>query len=113
MKDTEIHKGLENKEIRDFLAKSLVDAQSYEQLQQRPYEKSNEWLIENQRTIIKNAETEIKRLETFKAVAVLAEKFGYSEFDVSDYVQKTGKFWRSFFGTENEYDNFILFFQSN
>ena len=27
MKDTEIHKSLENKEIRDFLAKSIVDAE--------------------------------------------------------------------------------------
>jgi len=109
MKDTEIHEGLENKEIRDFLSKSIVDV--YKEKGRAPlftYDSENVFdnSIKHTKLQIKNLESEVVKLETLKSVGILAKNMGWEEFDISDHISKTGKMYRNFFGTEKEFEKF-------
>lgn len=111
MKDTEIHNGLENKEIRDFLSKSIVDANNINinKTVNCLHDNAFDNYIEAQRCIIENANALIQQYEIFKAVKTIANNQNWKEFDVSDFVKKTDNTWcRTFFGTEIEYDNLII-----
>ena len=117
MKDTEIHNGLKNKEIRDFLATNIVNAYNKERennLKIPSISNLNglDWAIERAKMVIKNKQNELERLEIYKAVTLLAKKYGWSEYDVSDYVVKSdgNKLHWNFFGTQKEYN---LFLQTN
>ena len=116
MKDIEIHNGLENKEVRDFLAKSIIDAAKIDVNKQvAPYHESNwDYFIAQQKCIIENSNSLIKRYEVFKSVETIAKLQNWQEFDISEIVERTdGKFHRSFYGTQSEFDNFKKTLKSN
>lgn len=118
MKDTEIHNGLDNDLLRDFLSKSSVE--SYEHVKsnkKNPPSHSEfkgatsglDWSISSALVRISNEKLELDRLEKLKAILIIAGMNDWEEYDVSDHVSKTSydSFCYSFFGTKDEYDNFM------
>lgn len=112
MKDTEIHNGLSDQNIRDFLSQQLV-LNFEEQMQNKKktiqhFEPSLEWAIQDTEAHIEYLK---KRAEFFKsqqAILILIEKNGWREFDVSDYVSKDyGNMAMTFIGTDKEHNNLI------
>lgn len=109
MKDTDIHVGLPNREIRDFLSKhTSIDPPKIER--NKPPVTMTSYI--DQRIFglyedIKVALEEIKQLEDIKAIDGMLEMLGYEEWDVSDFVQKSGDNWLSFIGAREEYDNLL------
>lgn len=114
MKNSQIHKGLKDKEIRDFLAHQLVELFEEEttnnKLKVLPY---NEDIFE---TLIQRTEQEIeclkKRLQIYRdrqAIVVLIKKQGWEEFDISDETEKDSLHMLkiSFIGTEKEYNHLL------
>lgn len=114
MKNSKIHEGLENKEIRDFLSLSLVklfDRECNNKKEIIPYDKENPF-----ETLIKNDEEQVKLLlknidinKEKLAIIKLIKNNGWEEFDISDYTQNdTGyRLWMSFIGTKEEYEKFM------
>lgn len=107
MKDIEVHKGLKYSELRDVLAKLISDAaariESPEYNNNLPQWDTN---IDYCRQQIKYHESLIEKYETYKAVQLIAMEYNWEEFDISEFVEKTGRRWRSFFGTKTEFDKF-------
>lgn len=121
MKDIEIHNGLDNKEIRDYFSKGLIDFETEERnlLQEFQEEKRESYqhivrgdVLSYVQNSIKQSELEIKlhtkllAIQQRKlAVFILIREKGWSEFDVSEHVTKTldGVMTMSFIGTEEEY----------
>jgi len=115
MKDSEIHNNLENKEIRDFLSKTMVDSYHKHHNNKKNFEFSPDknnlgQIIERLKIDIYNSNSELKYLETFKAITNIANSNGWTEYDVSDFVSKehSDMMYRNFFGTEEEYKHFML-----
>ena len=112
MKDTDIHIGLENKEIRDFLSKSITDAYQKD-VDLRQIVQSGltgyDQFIERTKINIQNLQNELEKFETFKAINKLAKNEGWDEYDVSDHVIKDSYriICHNFFGTEEEYRKFL------
>ena len=113
MKSTEIHEGLENKEIRDFLSMTFV--KSFEESTKSKMKDIDGNLkgidlriavVERDLAAINN---ELTGLKEMKAVQIIVEKQGWQEFDVSDETfNDTGyKMWMNFIGTQKEYDKLI------
>ena len=113
MKDTEIHNGLDKKEIRDFLSESIVKVYNKEIDNRKEYDFNGlsglDISIKRLKIQIHNNENELNKLNTLKAVLTLSKNFNWEEWDVSDFVEKTDKrLCRNFFGTEEEYNNFMI-----
>ena len=108
LKDTEIHNGLVEKELRDFFAKSIVDVEKKCKYPDYVYNDSNEFenMILRKKREIRHNLLDLERLETYKAVRDLSTLKGWNEYDISNYLHKTGYVWRNFFGTENEIRTF-------
>lgn len=118
MKNTEIHQELSEKDLRDFLTKSLADnnlkriAIGNDPKYAYTYKTTNNLIIGLDRAIA-NSEKELKKvtlkIELYKkdrAICQIIEMKGWKEFDVSDYVIKDYEDWYlSFIGTEEEYEN--------
>jgi len=107
MKDTEIHNGLEQKELRDFFSESIYKTNfDTTELSEKKY-KINDYdcLIENLKIDLSKINSEIKKYETLKSIFLLMKNMGWDEFDCSDFTIRTGKFYRSFIGTKKEYDD--------
>ena len=112
MKDTEIHNGLPEKEIRDFFSESIGDLSMPSDNLSKTYVPWNEKdpyknIIDNLKIDLINTEEEIKRYEHLRSVVTLVKSKGWNEHDCSDYVSKTGKYWKSFIGTEEEFEKFM------
>lgn len=108
MKNSEIHEGMDQKEVRNFLSLQLAtayDAWSTPQPSMpSPSEMSTlDWAILSAKRARDLAGEQIKRLEQQKAVLILIEKMGWHEFDVSEMTTKDSAWWFSFIGTEDEY----------
>jgi len=115
MKSTEIHNGLVNKEIRDFLSKSLVNIFEEECNNKKVITQYGGDIIGFDRAIM-DTENEIvflnKKLELLKqkqSVIKLIKMNGWDEFDVSEYTyNNTAKRqWMNFVGTESEYNTLV------
>jgi len=110
MKNSEIHSGLDKKEIRDFLSLALVkifEAITINAPKIIPFDEKNpkEWSIKEADEQIKYYQRRKELLTEQLAVIKLIEYRSWLEFDVSDYTQKDLKYktWMSFIGTEDEY----------
>lgn len=111
MLDTNLHDGLESKILRDFFQTQLYDANfsvvpeliSNEKLRNNHIE----WSIDRSEQIIKIEEFKLKHLKNKSALINLMAVQGWEDFDISDYVGKSNKFWKSFIGTKEEYDTLI------
>ena len=88
-KNSEIHEGLDQSEVRNFLAHQLAEA----------------WGSQSAKNMKDLSERQIKNLEHKKAVLILIEKMGWEEFDVSEMTTKDMAWWWSFIGTKEEYQN--------
>lgn len=116
MKNSKIHLGLENEEIRNFLSLAMV--KNYQQefgnkKQIEPYRPTEDGSF---MYIISNCENEIKfhtkRLQLLKekeAIFTLIRMQGWEEFDVSVETDKDLEYTlkMNFVGTQSEYDGFI------
>lgn len=112
MKNSKIHEGLENKEIRDFLSMSIVKSFATESSNKKVYV---DYRDEN--FLVKNAEAEVafwtKQLEICRersAITTIIKNNGWNEFDVSDETENDIIEYRmkmNFIGTESEYDDLL------
>ena len=114
MKDTQIHEGLENETLREVISIGLLKSHSdkYPDKPMQMYPKGDKigtilWSIEQKREDIKKKEFEIEKQVRQLAYITLMEDKGWIEHDTSDYLAKTGVWFKSFIGTEEEYDNLI------
>jgi hypothetical protein len=111
MKDTEIHNGLPDKEIRDFFSESIGDLSTPENHVTKvyvPWNKDDPYknIIDNLKIDLINTQEEIKRYEHLRSIFTLVKSKEWSEHDCSEYVSNTAKNWRSFIGTEEEFKKF-------
>lgn len=107
MKNSEIHIGLDQSEVRDFLAQQLENTwNTSPKPENMPSPNTMEildWAILSAKNAGKLAAAQVKNLEEKKAVNILIKKMGWQEFDVSEMTTKDMDSWWSFIGTEEEY----------
>lgn len=109
MKNSEIHAGLDQKEVRDFLAKEMaksciphntkIPIGSLDPL---------DWAIEHAKNARDLADIQIRNLELRKAILILIKKMGWEEFDISDYVTLDFDMYLNFVGTKKEHEILII-----
>jgi len=112
MKNSDIHEGLSQKHIRDFLAMSLLKSYQDETNNKKDYsalagmDNSIEKAIAIAKADIKFLENYVENLENKKAIWKLIELNGWQEHDVSDETEKNIVGYNlamNFIGTEKEY----------
>lgn len=111
MKDTDIHNGLPDAIIRDFLSQQLVNIFDEEvKIQNEPCAQGKTPLetILNRHIHEANKHTKLAECVRNKmGIVALIKVKGWDEFDVSDQVIKADKsatLYRNFIGTEEEYN---------
>lgn len=109
MKDTEIHDGLSEKEVRNFLSEQIMIhvMPDFRQHEYKPGEDAYVVALNNARIDMMNAQLEISRCETMIGIRNILKSKGWEEFDCSNHVVQTGKNWRNFLGTEEEFNKFM------
>ncbi len=115
MKNSEIHTGLPQRELRDFFAIStsrIFDTEmSLKKAPSVPYIKGDSfsWGIKDAENEIIFQKNRIEIIKEKQALAQLIKSSGWSEYDVSDETQKDlmYKLHLNFIGTKKEYDAFI------
>jgi len=119
MKNSEIHNGLERGEIRNFLAKSLIDAtvrSNNNRPSSVPYDEKRglECLILNGEVQIEYWKKYVEIMKQIQAIEQLIYLSNWQEFDVSDETIKDNPGgWMSFIGTEKEYNNLLKTIKTN
>ena len=110
MKNSEIHKGLDKKEVRDFLSKQMADSSLPWKEPEGQINSSDpiEWGIERAKIAIGFGNFQLKNLEIRKAIIILINKMGWEEFDVSEYVILEGNRYLHFIGTKEEHEKIYL-----
>lgn len=112
MKVNEIHNGLENFHIRDFLSKTLVDVlhkdlDSTNRKKVPPFNKEDpmQWAIDQANLEIDFWKFQLEKATAKKAVIELIKMNGWKEHDLSEYVELEDNqiFFPAFIGTEEEY----------
>jgi len=113
MKNSEIHKGLDKEEIREFLSVALVkNFSGYKQPDyKRNYDAENPVLtsLNFAKQDLDCAKQKYYQAQSLFAVTRLIEICDWKEFDVSDETMQDVELehWRSFIGTQEEYDTLI------
>jgi hypothetical protein len=110
MKDTEIHIGLPEKEIRDFLSSQICEILCPTKRKEHSWPEKDVWVnsLHNAKIDLENAKNEIFRCEKMIGINRILESFGWSEHDCSNFVSRTDKFiWKNFIGTHEEFKNFM------
>lgn len=114
MKDTEIHNGLDNQILRNYLSQSMVDSivKGFDNvIAPVPYnENSLQWAKESAIAQIEQLQRTVKITEIKQAIMLLTQEQGWSEHDVSDYVQSSysSRLHMTFVGTEAEHNDFMV-----
>ena len=101
MQNSEIHNGLENNEVRDFLGKELHLCRMNGGCNSEEYIK----MLELQ---IIEAKIRIDVCKRLTALSQLINFKGWSEFDISDRIYYNKSTYIPFIGTQEEYDNLIV-----
>lgn len=112
MKDTEIHIGLEQKEIRDYISISLNKLMEEALSLKRKHIPliTNDvywWRILDTKAEIEHQQKLLETHKSLYAIHHMMKHYNWSEYDVSDYVEITddSKLLRlSFIGTKDEYE---------
>jgi len=107
MKNTEIHTGFDQKEVRDFLAKQMAKSlMPRKQKDARSFASMDpiDWAIERKKNARDLATDQIKDLETRKAIRILILNMGWEEYDPSDHVDLDTKMYWCFIGTKLEFE---------
>ena len=110
MKNTEIHIGFDQKEVRDFLAKQMAKSQiprKQRDMKQFASMDPIDWAIESAKNARDLATDQIKDLETRKAIRTLILNMGWEEYDPSDHVTLDTKMYWCFIGTELEFEDLL------
>ena len=118
MKDIDIHNGLPQQEIRDFLSQSILKTYVRERQNKKveiPYIKEDTWqwsILDTEAQIAERQEY-LKILKERQAIVLLIKNNGWQEYDVSDYVEASysNESWMNFIGTEAEYKGFMKNFE--
>ena len=97
MKNEEIHKGFNQSEIRDLLARELRDSKKRGGIGGDYTEKYLEEQIESMKETL-------KYVRKTNALQLLVEEMGWEEWDISEYVPYNEETYFSFIGTEKEYN---------
>ena len=127
MKDTEVHNGLDGKEMRDFYQETLV---SYNAKQSA----IDKLLVEERQAVYKlhrndkfgvlrrnidrlsveskHTQESLKMAECILGLFLTMDGLNWKDHDMSDYISCSGEHYRSFIGTQEEFDNFIKQFDN-
>jgi hypothetical protein len=113
MYNNNIHDGLPQSEIRNFLAIQLKDCQLRNNGFKKsipPWNNDNPYdsIIIRAKEDVKELENRIECYEDIKGIAALIKIMGWKEFDVSDETISYNREWMSFLGTQEEYDHLLL-----
>jgi hypothetical protein len=116
MKNSEIHKGLPEENLREYLGMQLVELYGKSILNKKesiPYNKKEpfEWGIRNSELEIEFLQRDIIIRKNISAVLRIISMNGWNEFDVSDHVEKDVDGWMSFIGTEKEHSELMSLLQ--
>lgn len=121
IKDTEVHNGLEGKEMRNFYqetlvnyyARELANGKKREQAKREAYANISIDKFDVLRRMTKVAEIELEYAQenlkiTECRLGLLQTMYGlnWKEFDMSDYIPCSGQHYRCFIGTDEEYEKF-------
>jgi len=114
MKNSDIHNGLPQKEIRDFLSMTLLnvfEAECDNKKEILPYDGRSaiEWAIRDIESQIAQLQKSLTLKKQMLAVTQLISKNDWQEFDVSDETTKDlGRtFSMGFIGTKSEYEKLL------
>ena len=123
MKDTEVHIGLSQKEIRDTYQELLVGYTEKDNKLSNTYQEKKTELYKNPidktdfgylRLSIKQRQNELEYAkgkldlaEMLLGLQLMIRHFGWEEHDMSEYVGASGLYFRSFIGSKQEFENFI------
>ena len=114
MKNSEIHNGLEKKEIRDFLATTYVDilkreCETKSDISSLPKDNNDPYVcaIAHAELKLSEAKESLMFLKQRHGVSMLVKMNGWISCPVAGYVEKEGGLWMDFIGTEKEYVAFI------
>jgi len=114
MKNSEIHKGLPECEIRDFFASMLAgifDKECENKKHTIPYDGKNpfEWSIKDDEAQIEMLRTKIKLTQQKMALITLMKERDWKEHDVSDDTERDlpYRLHLSFIGTDEEHEKLL------
>jgi len=114
MKNSQIHLGLPNSDLRDFFSISLVKncVEEFKNKKEIIELKVREWAIKDCENEISFHQRRLQLLKEKFSILTLIKMQGWDEFDVSDETEKDlwsngYSTYMSFIGTRQEYDNFI------
>ena len=120
MKNSEVHNGLDKREIRDFLAISLAknfEAEVKKDETSIPYNQNDSmgWSIRNAEKDLVKAQEKLRILKERSAILQMIELNGWEEFDISDETEKDLQYalYLSFIGTEKEYNKLVKSIEKN
>jgi hypothetical protein len=112
MKNSEIHNGLEKKEIRDFLGIQLLRLYEEEVMNKKPTFPYNrnavdpfEWSIKDTEAQIETLKKSLDVLKGKQAIVKLIAMNGWNEYDISDIIERDMPYSlkMNFIGTEKEH----------
>ena len=114
MKNSEIHKGLEKKEIRDLIGELLGQRFQTKEREPLAFDENNPFDddIHQIKYDIIYYQNYLKHMEKKKAAYNLMKHLNLERYDVSDYVAKDLPCYMLFIGTEEEYNDLIKNFQT-
>lgn len=114
MKSSEIHNGLDRKEIRDFLSKQFVRTFEDEMQNKKvgyPYNKVDpfDYVIKDAEAQIEFLKKQIEIARTKQAIRQLILASGWEEWDVSDETENdlNTRLKMNFIGTKEEHENLL------
>ncbi len=115
MKNSNIHNGLDKKEVRDFLSTSFVNLVIDEMNnKQSPPTASKstdafDWAIRSAESLIKYGTRQLEILRTRQGLLAVIKQNGWEEFDVSEETELDGetKHYKPFIGNKSEYTNLL------
>ena len=110
-----MHNGLVNAEVRDFISFQLCEVQ--EKINKNRPERIElvngdymRYRIETLENEIKVKQHELQLVNHLNALITIMKSFNWKDYDVSDYIKcKTEIGYRNFIGTIEEYNNLIIF----
>lgn len=112
MKNSQIHTGLEKKDLRDYLSVAIVKTYEDEfaigELKVS-YAAGIDYSINALEAEIKQKQERLSILKDRRAIMSIIKMNNWQEFDVSDETQKDLSYGMSmnFIGTEQEYESFL------
>ena len=108
------HVGLPEKELRDFFSIHFATLSRGSEKQSPPFGlKGFEYSLKSIELQIEDLNKEKIRIQTLLGLTRLMEERGWSEFDTSEHIGMNNnlKWYMSFIGTQEEFNNFIKKFE--